>query len=114
MEHHEADLRRRRTYLAYKAARRDAAAVASIDAIWERIRRNARQEFKTVTGLPFTYEVPGNYVRTSRTVRHQPKANFQHAMQLMPCDGLGELQDLQGPSYTYGILMDPRIRLSDW
>lgn len=88
--------------------------MAKIDVVWERIRRNAGQNFKTVTGLPFTYEVPGNYLRTSRTVRHLSRTNFQKALEFMPCDGPGALADLQGPSYTYAILMDPRIRSGDW
>jgi len=88
--------------------------VTSIDMAWGRLRLSVGQEFRTVTGLPFTYEVPGNYLRTSRTVRHLSRTNFEKALELMPCDGPGALTELQGPSYTYAILMDPRIRMSDW
>ena len=77
--------------------------MVSIDVVWERIRRNAGQEFKTVAGLPFTYEVPGNSLWTSRTVRHLSRTNFQRALGLMPCDGPGALAELHGPSYTYAI-----------
>lgn len=40
------------------------------DAVWRRISRHAGEAFRTITGLEFTYEVPGNYLRVSRTVRN--------------------------------------------
>jgi hypothetical protein len=38
-------------------------------AVWERIRRHAGSEFRTATGLPFTYAVPGNFLRVTREGR---------------------------------------------
>lgn len=48
----------------------------SIDVVWERIQRHAGQEFHTITGRPFTYEVPGNYLRVDRTDRNLSRSNF--------------------------------------
>jgi hypothetical protein len=85
-----------------------------VDSAWSRIRVHAGQEFRTTTGLPFTYEVPGNYLRVSRTIRNLSRTNFAKAIDLMPTEGPGQLHGLQGPSYTWAILMDPRIRQGDW
>lgn len=92
--------------------------MARIDVVWERIQRHAGSVFQTVTGLPFTYEVPGRYLRVFRDGeeinRSLSRTNFERALALMPTDGPGDLQGRQGPSYTWAILMDPRIRQSDW
>jgi hypothetical protein len=92
----------------------DDVAMRHIDRVWARIKANAGLEFRTVTGLPFTYEVPGNYLRVSRTVRNLSRSNFQKALELVPAEGPGQLRGRQGASYTWAILMDPRIRQDDW
>ena len=79
-----------------------------IDRVWARIKANAGLEFRTITGLAFTYEVPGNYLRVSRTVRNLSRSNFSKALEFVPTAGPGQLQGRQGPSYTWAILMDPR------
>ncbi len=83
--------------------------MADIEPVWERIRRHAGEPFQTVTGLPFTYKVPGNYLRVDRTVRNLSKTNFAKALKQLSCDGPGGLAGRQGASYTYAILTDPRI-----
>ena len=40
-----------------------------MEAVWARIQRHAGQPFRTKTGLPFTYKVPGNYLRVDRANR---------------------------------------------
>ncbi|TCN40506.1 hypothetical protein EV644_106435 [Kribbella orskensis] len=65
-------------------------------------------------GLAFTYDVPGNYLRPSRTVRHLSKTNFARALEAMPAVGPGAIPARQGSSYTWAILMDDRIRSGDW
>ena len=32
----------------------------------------------------------------------------------MPTEHPSDLKDRQGSAYTWGVLMDPRIRLEDW
>jgi hypothetical protein len=88
--------------------------VDDIDVVWDRIRHHAGQEFRTITGLPFTYEAPGNYLCVSRTVRNLSRSNFEKALELMPAAGPAELRDRQGAAYTWAILMDPRIRQGSW
>ena len=72
----------------------------------------------TATRLQFTYRVPGNYVRVSRDGREinrsLSRTNFARALELMPAQRPIELKGRQGAAYTWGILMDPRIRQDDW
>jgi hypothetical protein len=86
--------------------------------VWDRIQLSAGERFTTATGLPFTYRVPGEFVRVSRDGREinrsLSRTNFQRAMQSMPAASPGALRDRQGASYTWAILMDKRIRQSDW
>ncbi len=86
--------------------------------IWERIRRHAGERFETKTGKPFTYDVPGNYLRVAREGeeinRSLSRTNFMKAAAAMPADGPGAIKDRQGSTYTWAILMDDRIRGSDW
>ena len=90
----------------------------AIDAVWDRVKRYSGEEFQTATGLPFTYAVRGNSLRVTRggeeINRSLSRTNFEKAVQLMPADGPGALHRRQGPSYTWAILMDRRIRQSDW
>ena len=87
-------------------------------AVWERICRHAGSEFKTTTGLSFTYVVPGNYLRVTRDGRQinrsLSRTNFEKAMETMPAVGPSDLKHRQGSSYTWAILMDRRIRSGDW
>lgn len=88
------------------------------EAVWDRIVRNAGRMFETTTGLPFTYAVPGNFLRITRDGREiqRPlsKTNFRKAASQLPTDGPGAMADRQGASYTWAILMDQRVRASDW
>ncbi|WP_407343356.1 hypothetical protein [Pengzhenrongella phosphoraccumulans] len=85
-----------------------------IERVWRRIERHAGENFRTITGLPFTYTVPGNYLRTSRTVRNLSRTNFVNALALMPAKSPVALKGLQGASCPWAILMDPRVREGDW
>jgi hypothetical protein len=75
--------------------------VANIDGVWARIRACAGQEFRTITGLAFTYEVPGNYLRVHGVNRNLSRTNFAKAMELMPANGPGQLAGRQGASYSW-------------
>jgi hypothetical protein len=92
--------------------------MVDIDAVWERIERHAGQAFETSTGLSFTYEVPGRYLRVTRDGREinrsLSKTNFRQALSLMPAEKPSDLKDRQGSAYAWGILMDRRIRQTDW
>lgn len=86
--------------------------------LWERIRRHAGEAFTTKTGMSFSYRVPGNHVRVSRNGaeinRSLSRTNSMKAAALMPVDGPGAIGERQGSPYTWAILMDERIRASDW
>lgn len=86
--------------------------------VWDRIRRNAGSTFTTKQGHQFTYVVPGQFMRVTRDGREVnrslSKTNFRNAAAQMPTDGPGALRNAQGASYTWAILMDNRIRSSDW
>jgi hypothetical protein len=86
----------------------------NVNEIWSRIERHAGEDFRLIGGKVFSYEVPGNYLRPIGRVRHLSKTNFGKALERVPLDNTGSVSDLQGPSYVYAILMDPRIRQSDW
>ncbi len=89
-----------------------------INVVWARIERHAGQTFQTATGLDFTYRVPGRFLRVTRDGREinrsLSRSNFGEALTVMPAERPSDLKDRQGSAYTWGILMDRRIRLTDW
>jgi hypothetical protein len=82
--------------------------------VWRSITTHAGEGFRTVKGLPFCYRLAGDSVwieRDGRAInRVLAKSEFQKAWKRLPVSGPGELQDLQGPSYVFAILNDPRVR----
>lgn len=80
--------------------------------IWDRIAAHAGGEFRQKTGRQFTYSVVGNAVIPSTTNRVLARAQFVRAYERSPLRGPGPLQDLQGPSYLFAILTDPRVATS--
>lgn len=76
--------------------------------VWARIEANAGQPFRLKTGKEFTYTVSGGCVHPP-TNRQLPRSHFEQAWNRLPVVGPGQLQDLQGPSYLYAIVTDPRI-----
>lgn len=79
------------------------------EAVWRRIHNLAGQEFFTKSGQRFSYEATQRAIDLNNTNRMIPRSDFEKALERMPVAGPGQLQDLQGPSYIYGILTDPRI-----
>jgi hypothetical protein len=73
--------------------------------------RGARgKEFRTKTGLPFTYQVAGTSVVPDRTGYPLHVSNFRTAFGLLPLSGPGQINTLvRGPAYVYAILTDRRI-----
>jgi len=92
--------------------------MADFDAVWDRIRRCAGQIFTTATGLPFTYRVPGDYLRVTRDGREinrsLSRTNFAKATLDMPAAKPSDIKESQGSAYTWAILMDKRVRQGDW
>jgi hypothetical protein len=84
------------------------------DDVWEQIRNQQGDVFRTKTGLQFTYQLAGNTAvcirRGEQEINRQlPRGDFEKAWQRMPLSSTRELQDLQGPSYLFAILTDPRV-----
>jgi hypothetical protein len=89
--------------------------VATIEAIWARVKSYEGAEFNTKTGKPFKYDVVGNSIRPQHTERIISKVNFEKVLDHLPMDGPGEISKLvQGSAYVWAILHDPRIRHDEW
>lgn len=81
--------------------------------VWQQIVSLNGEEFSTKTGRPFAYDVSSGGVALRNTNRVLPKSHFAEALSRLPVSGPGALNDLQGPSYIWAILNDPRIATSD-
>jgi hypothetical protein len=77
---------------------------------WQRVQQHAGEVFTTVTGKEFRYSVGAGGVQMQTTNRTLPRSDFEKALDRMPVAGPGALQDLQGTSYIYAILNDPRVK----
>jgi hypothetical protein len=86
----------------------------NITEIWQRITDHAGETFRQIRGGEFTYTVDHKSLRPDRTNWTIPKTHFDRALELVPLDNTRVVQHLFGPSYIYAVLMDPRIRRSDW
>jgi hypothetical protein len=75
-----------------------------------RIEAHAGKEFRTKTGLPFSYRVIGANVIPDRTGYPLHANNFRTAFDLLPLSGPGQINAVvRGPAYVYAILTDRRI-----
>jgi hypothetical protein len=83
--------------------------MAEFDDVWRRIVTLSGEIFQQKRGNAFTYTVSGNSLKPSTTNRQLPRSHFARAFARRPLDGPGQLQDLQGPSFLFAILTDPRI-----
>lgn len=81
----------------------------SFDVVWSRIQAHQGEVFHQVRGGEFSYSMSGQVVRPDRTNRLLPRSQFEKAFERFPVIGPGDLRNLQGPSYLYAILTDPRI-----
>ena len=82
-----------------------------IEAVWRRIERHAGQTFKTITGLEFTFRVPGRFLRVTRDGREINRSlsqtNFAEALTSMPAEKPSDIKDRQGSAYTWAISDGP-------
>lgn len=86
----------------------------SFDEVWSRIGALSGEEFRTIRRKPFSYNIRGSSVvprpgKAEETPRLLPRSHFRKAWDRQPLSGPGQIHDLQGPSYIYAILTDPRI-----
>ena len=85
-----------------------------IDVVWGRIVEHAGETFHQKRGKPFTYSVVSGGLRPSTTDQLMPRSQFDQALSAVPADTTVPFQHLRGPSYIWAILMDSRIRGTDW
>ena len=83
--------------------------MTDFDTVWQRIVALQGQTFRQKTGRSFSYAIRGGCVVPSTTNRQLPRSQFARAYERAPLRGPGQLQDLQGPSYLFAILGDPRV-----
>lgn len=94
--------------------------MACVDAVWKRIKRNAGGKFAKIRGGTFYYECYDNYLLIivnedgKEYTRNIPKSHFERALAAVPLPSTACIQNLQGPSHIYAILMDDRIRHVEW
>ena len=86
--------------------------MADFDVVWQRIVALQGQTFRQRRGKVFTYVISGGAVVPSTTNRLLSRSQFARAFERIPLRGPGQLQDLQGPSYLFAILTDPRIAMA--
>jgi hypothetical protein len=88
------------------------------EAVWGRVRKHQGQQFHTVTGLPFTFEVEGAgvwFFRNGKRVnRKLTRAQLEKAIPRCPLRSTTEINDLMDFAYLFAVMMDPRIREQAW
>lgn len=84
----------------------------TFDDTWNRIVALAGQEFRTVTGLAFTYAVSGNAIVPSRAEQSIGRGEFEKYRDAERAGKTAsEINKLvRGSSYVRAILEDERIR----
>ncbi|HEY3261233.1 MAG TPA: hypothetical protein VGJ95_13350 [Pseudonocardiaceae bacterium] len=84
--------------------------MTAFETAWERINAFAGQQFRTKTGIVFTYTIEGTNVVPDRTRYPLHKSQFRLAFDRMPLSGPGEINRLvRGPAYIFAILTDRRV-----
>ncbi len=88
------------------------------ESVWGRIESHQREEFKTATKLPFTYEVEGAgiwFFRDGRRInRKLTRSQVDKAIARCPLASTTEIKDLIDYPYLYALLIDRRIRGQAW
>jgi hypothetical protein len=88
------------------------------DAVWRRVADHQGEQFHTVRGLPFTFEVEGAGIWFSRegklVNRKLTRTQFEVALSRCPLTRTTEIKDLMDYPYVFAVLMDERIRGEAW
>ena len=83
-------------------------------AVWRRVVALEGETFTQIRGGTFTFKVEGAYLDLDRTNWKIPRSHMEQALDLVPLLNTVAVRHLFAPSYIYAILMDPRVRLTDW
>jgi hypothetical protein len=88
------------------------------DAVWRRVANHQGEQFRTVRGLPFTFEVEGAgiwFFRDGKRVnRKLTRKQFEVALSRCPLTRTTEIKDLMDYAYLFAVLRDGRIRNQAW
>ena len=88
------------------------------DEIWQRVVAQAGARFHTARGLPFEYEMEGNgiwFFRNGKRInRKLTRKQFDIGVSRCPLKTTTEIADLMDYAYLFALLMDRRIRGTDW
>ncbi len=88
------------------------------EAVWRRIVSHQGEQFQTVRGLPFTFEVEGPgiwFFRDGKRVnRKLTRTQFEVALSRCPLARTTEISDLMDYPYVFAVLTDRRIRGQEW
>lgn len=79
------------------------------DQTWQRIVALEGETFHQKRGKPFQYKIQYGMLHPTTTNHQLARSQFEKALERMPLDGPGGLQDLRGPSYLWAILSDTRV-----
>lgn len=88
------------------------------EAVWRRVAIHQGEQFQTVRGLPFTYEIEGAgiwFFRDGKRVnRKLTRSQFEVALSRCPLKSTTEIKDLMDYPYLFAVLRDGRIREQAW
>ena len=84
--------------------------------VWDRIAAHSGATFHLIQGKAFTYDVRGRtiHLHTHTESWKISRTAIEKALDRVPLRNTVVVYDLPAPSYVYAILMDERIRASDW
>jgi hypothetical protein len=88
------------------------------ETVWRRVANHQGQQFRTVRGLPFTFELEGTgiwFFRDGKRVnRKLTRTQFEVALSRCPLTSTTEIKDLMDYPYLFALLADGRIRGQEW
>ncbi len=82
--------------------------------VWSRVVQQEGETFTAYRGGEFTYRVSGRCLLMDRAHWVIRWVDLETALDLVPLRDSAPIQHLVAPAYIHGILMDDRIRGTDW
>lgn len=84
------------------------------ETIWKRVVALEGETFTQVRGGTFMFTLVGTTLQLDRTNQNLPRSQLEEASKSLPFSSTQDIQHLRAPSYIYAILMDRRVRGTDW
>ena len=82
--------------------------------VWSRVVEHEAERFTAYRGGGFTYRVSGRCLLMDRANWVIRWVDLEAALGLVPLRSPAPIQHMVAPAYIYGVLMDDRIRGTDW